>query len=155
MRRAQSKVICRLLLTHLPYLLDSSWYLQHDTWGHNVRTVGRLWGPCSPLPLSRWCGGHRSHLRNRLPAIAPQRITFTSPSSLLPRPISVVRTSNGCGGGCSVSDFPVSVGSAPHGGGARKKKLGSTKAHHTPGRAGLRDSGCCGLQGGSKGRKSK
>lgn len=98
MRRAQSKVICRLLLTHLPYLLDSSWYLQHDTWGHNVRTVGRLWGPCSPLPLSRWCGGHRSHLRNRLPAIAPQRITFTSPSSLLPRPISVVRTSNGCGG---------------------------------------------------------
>lgn len=63
--------------------------------------MGRLWGPCSPLPLSRWCGGHRSHLRNRLPAIAPQHVTFTSPSSLLPRPISVMRTSNqgGRGGG--------------------------------------------------------
>lgn len=55
--RAQLKVICTLLLTHVPYVLYSSWYLQQDTWGHNVRTVGRLWGPCSPPPAQQMVWG--------------------------------------------------------------------------------------------------
>lgn len=42
-------------------------------------------GPVHPLLLSRWCGGHRSHLRNRLSAIAPEHVTLMQPSSLLPQ----------------------------------------------------------------------
>lgn len=49
------------------------------------RPWGDSGGPVHPLLLSRWCGGHRSHLRNRLSAIAPEHVTFMQPSSLLPQ----------------------------------------------------------------------